>query len=195
MRRSTVGPAEEKGTPEAERTNDILTIIQLHFAAMPEVPKAIAGHINGEIRSFPTLDIMIREMVWTDVGDDAAKCKGRQGQPTCHNNHAAKGTRIDVFIANEYLSPAVKTCIVDQLDQFPTHRPIVVEIATERMQKVTTEIVKPTNFATLSEEEVQGEVQTAQEEARKKQEKQGGNHEKKKKKKKKANGVDENKIR
>ena len=42
----------KKGTPEAARTDDLLTIIQMQLEALPQGPKLIAGNLNGP-RSLP----------------------------------------------------------------------------------------------------------------------------------------------
>ena len=102
-----------KGSSEAARTDDILTIIQMQFDSMPPGPKAIAGDLNGSIEAFPTLAIMLEEQGWTDIGNDSSKCGGKPGQPTCQANDGVKESRIDYFIANDRLTPAVVSCKVD----------------------------------------------------------------------------------
>ena len=47
--------------------------------------------------------------------------------------------------------------MVDKAGDFPTRRPISIEINTEELGRTTNELVKPTNFAHLFEEKFQRE--------------------------------------
>ena len=79
-------------------------------------------------------------------------------------------------------------CHVDQEGQFPTHRPLVMEIASQMVTKITRELIKPTNFAQLFEDKVQSEYQQELEKYAAEKEDQGSMHEEDNK------GPDENKI-
>ena len=151
----------KQNTSNAERTNDIISIVQLQFERMSEGPKAIVGDLNGDIEDFPTLGTLLKDQGWMDVGNDPAKCNGLAGQATCHNNHTTKETRIDYFFANEYLIPAIKKCEVDNAGDFPTHKPLIVEVMTDKLINTTNQINKPTNYAMLFEEKVQREFAAA----------------------------------
>ena len=50
-------------------------------------------------------------------------------------------------------------CRVDNESDYPTHRPLIIDIATQKLQINTNELQKPTDFAVLFEEKVQEEVQ------------------------------------
>ena len=97
---------------------------------------------------------MIKEEGWMDVGTNSEKCGGHPNQPTCQVNASSRETRIDYVIANDRLSLAITTCKVDRLADYPTHKPIGIEIQTEKLQSTTNENVKPTDFAELFEEKV-----------------------------------------
>ena len=125
-----------KGSSEAARTDDILTIIQMQFDSMPPGPKAIAGDLNGSIEAFPTLAIMLEEQGWTDIGNDSSKCGGRPGQPTCQANDGVKESRIDYFIANDRLTPAVVSCKVDHGGDFKPTGPSSSRLQLESLRKL-----------------------------------------------------------
>jgi hypothetical protein len=131
---------------------------------MPPGPKLIAGDLNGPLEAFPTLMTMLREEGWTDVGADQAKCGGNPCQPTCHTNASSSETRIDYILANELLSPAITACTADRLADYPTHRPIGIQIRTEQLQNTVNENVKPTDFTELFEGKVKEEWEAEEEE-------------------------------
>ena len=84
-----------KSSAEAARTDDILTIVQMQFETMPAGPKLIAGDLNGSVEAFPTMQAMLSEKGWTDLGMASSLCEGKPGQPTCQTKDTAKESRID----------------------------------------------------------------------------------------------------
>ena len=50
----------KKGSPEAARTDDLLTIIQMQFEAMEPGPKLIAGDLNGTPEAFQTINAITK---------------------------------------------------------------------------------------------------------------------------------------
>ena len=64
-----------KGSKEAERTDDILTIIRMQFLLMDEGPKLICGDFNATADALPTLEAMLKEEGWTDAGNDPKSAK------------------------------------------------------------------------------------------------------------------------
>jgi hypothetical protein len=155
-----------KGSASASRTDDLMTIVQMQFDTMEPGPKAMVGDFNGTVEAFNTLQGMLKEQGWTDVGNDKAKCKGTPGQATCQSNGDAKESRIDYCITNDRLTPAVISCAVDQSGDLPTHRSLFIEINTEELEKTTRELQKPTNFAKLFEEKVQEEIAKGRQETK-----------------------------
>ena len=47
---------------------------------------------------------------------------------------------------------AITTCEVDNTSSFPTHRPLMIEIEVGKLERETTRLRRPTNFARLFEE-------------------------------------------
>ena len=158
----------KNGSVGTARTDDLLTIIQMQFETMEAGPKAIVGDLNGTIDAFSTMQGMLKEKGWTDIGNDSAKCHGKPGQPTCQSNGEVKESRIDYCFANDRLTPAITSCVVDQSGDFPTHRSLLIEINTVELENVTRQLQRPTNFAKLFEDKVQEETKKAEEEAVKK---------------------------
>ena len=58
-----------KGTPEAARTDDIISIVQTQMRLLDPGPKLIAADLNGTTDAFPTLREMLAKHEWFDVGD------------------------------------------------------------------------------------------------------------------------------
>ena len=50
-----------KGSTEAARTDDLLTIVQVEFTTLPLGPKMIAGDLDGTTEAFDTIITMIKE--------------------------------------------------------------------------------------------------------------------------------------
>ena len=129
---------------------------------MPKGPKLICGDLNGGLDVFPSVLEMIAEEGWTDIGNDEALCGGRPGQHTCQANADVKESRIDYILSNAYLTPAVKAFRIDDASDYPTHRPAIIDVCTKKLQTTAKQLQKPTNFAEMFEEKVQGEVQKQQ---------------------------------
>ena len=102
---------------------------------------------------------MLAKHEWFDVGIAEDKRRGKAGQPTCHTNADARETRIDYLIANCQLMAAITRCEVDNTSSFPTHRPLSIEIETDKLERETTRLQKPTNFAELFEDEVRTKLE------------------------------------
>jgi exonuclease III len=124
----------EPGSKEAARTNDIITIVRMQFAKMKPGPKMICGDLNARTEALSTLQLMLDEEGWTDIGKDPRFCEGEIEQYTCHANVGVKESRIDYFITNQHLTPAVRKYRVVQEGKFPTHKPIRITIATNKME-------------------------------------------------------------
>ena len=92
-------------SPEAARSDDILTIIQMHFEALPPGPKAIAGDLNGNPEAFSTITTLTSEYGWADVGMVGKLCKGEPGQYTCHANEKSHGVQHLFFLCQRMALP------------------------------------------------------------------------------------------
>ena len=77
---------------------------------------------------------------------------------TCHTNKDAKESRIDFILANSFMTPAITKCYVDLESDFPTHRPLIIEVWANLLERTTNELQTPTNYAKLMEEKVQEEI-------------------------------------
>jgi len=144
-----------KGTPDAANADDLIAIVRMQLQQLDEGPKLIAADLNGATEVFPSLQAMLKDQGWHDVGNVEDKCcKGKAGQATCHTNEGARGTRIDYFFANSILMPAISLCDVDHTSSFSTHRPLRIEVNTEKLDVVANQLHKPTNYAELFEEKV-----------------------------------------
>ena len=77
-------------------------------------PKLIVADLNGSTDAFPTINAMIKEQGWADIGLVNTICDAKPGQPTCHTNEGTRETRIDYFFASDRLTPAITACRVGQ---------------------------------------------------------------------------------
>lgn len=130
----------KKGSPEVERADDLLTIIHMQFDSLPQGPKLIAGDLNGPPEAFQTIVTLTIENGWADVGRVSNLCDGAPGQTACHSKVTAKESRIDYFSANKWLFPAITTCRVDHCGNYPTQRPLIIEVSVDKMEKATREL-------------------------------------------------------
>ena len=153
---------EQKGNSLAARTDDILAIIELQLEAMDPGPKLIMGDLSSNLEAFPTAMALIKEHGWTDIGNDESKCNGKPGIATCHTNADADESRIDFILANSRLTPAIVNCYVDENSDFPTHRPLIIEVVTKLLEATIKELQKPTNFAWMLNQKIDKEVEEAQ---------------------------------
>ena len=174
-----------KGSKEAARTDDIITIVRMQFEKMPKGPKMICGDLNGNLEAFPSVIELIKEEGWTDIGNDEALCGGRPGQYTCQANADVRESRIDYIITNAYLAPAVRAFRIDEDADYPTHRPAIIDVGTKKLMTATRQLQKPTDFAELFEAKLQEEV-TRQQDIMNEQSKVDGSE---------PNTADQNKIR
>ena len=125
-------------------------------------PKIIMGDLNGSLDAFPTAMALIKEHGWTDIGNDESKCNGKPGRATCHTNENAKESRIDFILANTRMTPAIVNCYVDENSDYPTHKPLIIEVVTKLLEVTIKELQKPTNFATMLNQKIDKEVGEAQ---------------------------------
>ena len=88
------------------------------------------GDLNGNLDAFPTAMALIKEHGWTDIGNDESKCHGKPGRATCKTHKDANESRIDFILANSKMTPAITSCYVDDNSDYPTHRPLIIEILT-----------------------------------------------------------------
>lgn len=159
---STVGPEPKKGNSLAARTDDILAIIELQFEGMEPGPKLIMGDFNGSLDAFPTAVALLKEHGWTDIGNDEGKCNGKPGRATCHTIANSNESRIDFILANSRMTPAIVSCCVDENNDFPTYRPLIIEVVAKILEVDIKELQKPTNFAWMLNHKIEEEVEKAQ---------------------------------
>ena len=133
-----------KGSKEAARTDDLISIVRMQFSVMPKGPKALCGDFNGSLDAFPNIQLMLNEEGWTDVGNDPKLCGGKPGRFTCHANAEAKESRVDYIVTNDRLTPAVVSHTVHDTADFPTHWPVSIEIETQRLEAETDQLQNPT---------------------------------------------------
>ena len=144
---STDGPEPKKGNNLAARIGDILAILEVQFEAMEPGPKLIMGDLNGSLEAFPTAMALIKERGWTDIGNDESKCHGKPGRATCHTNEDSRESRIDFILANNRMTPAIISWYVDEKSDFPTHRPLIIEVVSKLLEDTVKELHKSSNFA------------------------------------------------
>ena len=151
----------KNGSNLAARTADLLAFIEVQFEAMEPGPKLIMGDLNGSLEAFPTAMALIKEHGWTDIGNDESKCHGKPGRATCQTNEDSKESRIDFILANNRMTPAITSCYVDENSDFPTHRPLVIEVVSKLLEATVKELQTPTNFAWMLNHKIEKEAEEA----------------------------------
>lgn len=132
----------KKGSKDAARTDDILAILQTQFDAMEPGPKLIMEDLNCSLENFPTAMALIKEHGWTNIGNDDHNCQGKPGRTTCYTKEEAKESRIDFILANSMMTPAIVKCYVDEGSDYPTHRPLCIEVLTRMLEVNVKELQK-----------------------------------------------------
>ena len=119
------------------------------------------GDLNGNLEAFPTAMALIKEHGWTDIGNDESKCHGKPGKATCKTNKDTSESRIDFILANNRMTPAITSCYVDDNSDYPTHRPLIIEVLTKLLEATSRELKKPTTFAWMFNQKFEKEVEDA----------------------------------
>ena len=120
------------------------------------------GDINGDLDIFHTIQDMLKEEGWSDLGGDQRLCGAKVNQPTCQVTAAAKETRRDYVLVNEALYPAVEAVRVHQCDTFCTHKPLQIKIATKDIAIQQRRLRKPTSAADLIADKIQKVIEEAE---------------------------------
>ena len=142
----------EKNNEASERTDDLCTVMLEELEQHAKGPVLVMGDLNGEPECFPTIGRMAHELGWCDLGARAEFWGGVAEQWTCRANGISKATRRDFMFANEYLLPAISKFRVNYSDEFPTHQPLQVMIATKRLEVEHRLVMKPASAADKVEE-------------------------------------------
>ena len=148
----------KKGSKDAARTDDLTAILQAQFDAMEPGPKLIMGDLNGSLENFITAVALITEHGWADIGNGDHKCQGKPGRTTCYTKEEAKESRIDFILANNRMAPAIVKCYGDEDSDYPTHRPLCIEVLTRLLEVNVKELQTPTNFANMLEQKIEAEL-------------------------------------
>lgn len=122
----------------------------------------IAGVIDGTTDTFDTIqDPLTQEEGWADVGMDDKICGGKAGQATCHAQEAAKASRIDYIFSKPWLTPALDNCRTDRCDDYPTHKPLMVDIRIKELKQSVREHQPTTDVAKPIEDMIQNKIEEA----------------------------------
>ena len=136
-----------KGSAAAEKTDDLCKIMLEELRQHPRGPILIMGDLNAEIEDLPVMRDLLDSGAWTDIGADAHIWGQPRCETTCQVHAAARATRRDYMIANELLLPAIEAFRVHRSDEFPTHAPLQLRVATQKLGYWTRRLRKPENAA------------------------------------------------
>ena len=59
------------------------------------------------------------------------------------------------------MTPAIVKCFVDESSDYPTHRPLCIEVPTRMLEANVKELQRPINFASMFEQRIEAELETA----------------------------------
>ena len=107
--------------------------------------------MNGNTDGFTTLQQMLDEEGWTDVGAGEAMSESKPGQPVCHTNHAANESRIDYVYASRLHMPAITKCNVEREDTSPTRKSPRIKAKVSNMARSFKTVRNTPKFSTLFE--------------------------------------------
>ena len=71
------------------------------------------------------------------------------------------------------MTPAIASGMIDDNSDYPTHRPLIIEIITKLLETTSKELMKPTNSAWMFNQKIEKQVEEAQ--AKREEEKAKGN--------------------
>ena len=89
------------------------------------------SHPRDDPKNSKTIQILIEDESWIDLGAVASQWGGCDNEATCHTRAAAKETRIDVTLASRDLIPFVKKFEVEKDEGFPTQKVLRFNLSTQ----------------------------------------------------------------
>ena len=84
------------------------------------LPTVIMGDFNAEPRNIPTCRMLIEDLDWCDIGENASWWQGIDAQKTCRTGALAKETRIDAMLVSPMALRFVKHFEVVKDPDIPT---------------------------------------------------------------------------
>ena len=80
------------------------------------------------------------------------------GRATCYTKDESKESRIDFITANNRMTPAIVKCYVGENSDYPTHRPLCIEVLTKLLEFNVEELRMPTIIASMIEQRIEDEL-------------------------------------
>lgn len=93
---------------------------------------------------------------WTDVG---------RSMKICHADDDATESRIDFIFSHRWPMPALESSRVDTCDDFPTHKPIMVDIRLSKLKQTMKKLQPITDYAKLVVDMIQETIDEARAQA------------------------------
>ena len=85
---------------QAALTDIIFRAIKDEIAVQPKGPVLIAGDFNADVQDLPTLQTLIHDMHYVDIGAVADTLGGQVAEPTCLAANSDAPTRRDFMIVS-----------------------------------------------------------------------------------------------
>ena len=108
----------------ARRTNKLIDAVCPEAVAQRDLCTFICGDLNADPADIPTIQWLLVQQHWCDVGAQAQLWGEAAGGPTCVAPNASTGTRRDFVFANPAAASAVCGFRLSEEQSFPTHRPL-----------------------------------------------------------------------
>ena len=147
----------DKSNEAAQRTDDLVCIMQEETLAQGDVPALCCADVNATTADIPSLHKMIEDETWIDCGAKASLWGGINDQYTCQANKISAQSRIDHIFVNARLFPAVCGFQVDYCDNFHAHQPLQLRLLAGEIRAKVSKARKTLSASKLFEEMVEKE--------------------------------------
>ena len=113
---------------DVAKTETIIDTAKEEIKKHPYMATIMIGDFNAEPDALKSIQELIEEEQWVDIGRNASRWGGVDAQTTCQTNPKAKPSRIDGAVANKAATAWIKSCRVKKDDMIPTHFVVQLEL-------------------------------------------------------------------
>ena len=99
------------------------------------LPTIIQGDFNEVPSKLKTIQRMMEEHCWIDVGEVAHWWGGKPNEPTCHAKTGANPSSIDGFVCNLEAATLIHSFKVEKDEMTPTHSIVKITVSRNAMKQ------------------------------------------------------------
>ena len=117
------------GSGEARpATNAIIDAVREETDQETYLPTIIMGDYNAEPESIESVQELIEEEAWTEIGSNAHWWGKPRKEMTCKSRATAEESRIGGFLVNKEALPLIHDFYVEKDEAIPTHLCVGIKI-------------------------------------------------------------------